>query len=531
METLIDLLNSEGLMPHGYCLRWNSPLLWLHVVSDVLIAFAYYSIPLSLIYFVWQRKDLPYPRLFLLFGAFILACGTTHLMSVIVIWKPLYWLDGVVKVFTALVSVAAALLVFWIIPKALQLTSAEQLRAEIEQRRQAEESLRQSESKFRTLFDSSSDALVLFDHQGFWDCNAAGLAMFGCPDKSLFLNKHPVDFSPEKQACGTDSIVLAQKHIDRVMAIGSHRFEWLHKRIDTDEVFPAEVLLMMMTIDDKSVIYGVIRDISERKRAEECLKRSEAQFRTLIETLPVGVTLHNTQTKTLLHNACALKLLGLSSEELLNRTSFDDNWSIFDEQGQLFPNYKLPVPQVIATRQTVRNMTMEVLRPSQQDSVWLLVTATPQLNSDGSVLQVICSFIDITELKKTEQRLSESEARLNLSQEYGGIGCWESDLIHNRQVWSKTTYELMGSPAILEPTHEDFLAFVHPDDKQNVINAYQDHLMRGAEYDVEYRVILNDGQQRWLRSIGKAEFDENDRPIRFIGIVQDISESKAMEAE
>ena len=531
METLIDVLSSNGLMPHGFCLRWNSPLLWLHVVSDVLITLAYYSIPLSLSYFVWQRKDLPYPRLFLLFGVFILACGTTHLMAVVVIWKPLYWLDGVVKVFTALVSVLAAVLMLRIIPEALQLPSSEQLHAEIEQRKQAEDALKQSESKFRALFDSSSDALLLSDREYFFDCNAASLAMFGCDDKAVFLSKRPDELSPEQQACGTNSKVLVQKYTDRVLLTGHERFEWLHKRMDTNEVFPAEVILTLILIHNKPVIYAVIRDISERKRAEERLKRSETQFRTLIESLPVGLTLHNTQTKILLHNPCALKLLDLNSEELLNSTSFDDNWTIFDEQGQLIPNYKFPVPQVIATRQTVSNVTLQVLRPKQQDRVWLLVTATPQLNPDGSVLQVICSFIDITELKQTEQRLSESETRLSLSQEYGGIGCWEADLINNRQVWSKTTYQLAGSPNLPNPRFEDFLALVHPDDKEIIIKAYQTHLMRGTKYDVEYRVLLNDGQIRWMRSIGRAEFDKDDRPIRFIGIVYDISERKAMEAE
>ena len=531
METLIDVLTGSGFMPHGFCLSWNSPLLWMHVVSDVLITLAYYSIPVSLTYFVWQRKDLPYPRLFLLFGVFILACGTTHLISVVVIWKPLYWLDGLIKLFTAVVSIIAAILMYSIIPKALQLPSSKQLHIEIEQRKQAENALRQSESKFRTLFDSSSDALLLADGTVFFDCNLASLAMFGCQDKAVFLSKCPTGLSPEKQACGTDSTVLMQKYTDKVMLTAYERFEWLYKRIDTNEVFPAEVVLTVITIDDKPVIYGVIRNISERKRTEEHLKHSETQFRTLIEALPVGITLHNTQTKTLLNNPCALALLDLNNQELLNRTSFYDSLTVFDEQGQRLSSDKLPVPQVIATRKTISNVTLQVLRPKKQDSVWILVTATPQLNPDGSVLQVICSFIDITELKNTEQRLSESETRLSLSQEYGGIGCWEADLIRNRQVWSKTAYQLVGSPDLPNPTFEDFLALVHPDDKTDIIRAQQAHLIQGKKYDIEYRVVLNDGQIRWLRSIGRAELNKNNKPIRFIGVVYDISKRKTMEAE
>src|SRR5690349_12530007 len=97
MQSLIDFFGTNGLLPHGYCLTWRPGLLWLNVLSDVVIVLAYYSIPLGIAYFVRQRKDLQYRWLFLMFGAFILACGTTHLISAVTVWIPLYWLDGWVK--------------------------------------------------------------------------------------------------------------------------------------------------------------------------------------------------------------------------------------------------------------------------------------------------------------------------------------------------------------------------------------------------------------------------------------------------
>ena len=119
MQTLISFFDITNLMPHGYCLIWNSALLWLHVVSDALIALAYLSIPLILIYFVHRHKDFPFYRLLLMFASFIIACGTTHILSIVTIWIPLYWLEGLIKFFTALISIVTAIAMIVIIPKVL----------------------------------------------------------------------------------------------------------------------------------------------------------------------------------------------------------------------------------------------------------------------------------------------------------------------------------------------------------------------------------------------------------------------------
>ncbi len=121
-------LCSTSFMPHGQCYLWNAELLWLHGVSDSLITLAYFSIPLTLLYFVRKRRDLPYPALFLLFGAFIVACGTTHLVEVVTIWHPYYWLSGTIKAGTAGISLVTAVALVRIIPSALALPSAEDLR-------------------------------------------------------------------------------------------------------------------------------------------------------------------------------------------------------------------------------------------------------------------------------------------------------------------------------------------------------------------------------------------------------------------
>lgn len=129
MVALFDQLFSTGsFIPHGHCYLWQSQLVWLHVASDLLVALAYYSIPLTLLYFVRRRRDLPFHSIFLLFCLFIVACGSTHLMEVWTLWHPIYWASGMLKALTAGVSIWTAIALIPIVPQALALPSPEQLR-------------------------------------------------------------------------------------------------------------------------------------------------------------------------------------------------------------------------------------------------------------------------------------------------------------------------------------------------------------------------------------------------------------------
>jgi signal transduction histidine kinase len=129
MDWLRHIFSTDGFMPHGMCYAWNPNVIWLHVISDGIIALAYYSIPITLLYFVRKRKDLVFDWIFVCFAVFIVACGTTHLMEIVNIWHPTYWLSGLIKAITASVSIVTAILLIRLMPKALHIPSPEQLRA------------------------------------------------------------------------------------------------------------------------------------------------------------------------------------------------------------------------------------------------------------------------------------------------------------------------------------------------------------------------------------------------------------------
>ncbi len=142
-------LSDTGFMPHGMCYLWRPDVLSLHVASDALIALAYFSIPFTLLYFVRKRRDLKFQWMFVCFAIFIVACGTTHLMEIWVIWHPVYWISGNIKAITALASVSTAILLVQLVPHALRLPSPltleranEGLQREVAERKRAESEVR-----------------------------------------------------------------------------------------------------------------------------------------------------------------------------------------------------------------------------------------------------------------------------------------------------------------------------------------------------------------------------------------------------
>ncbi|HEY9710840.1 MAG TPA: ATP-binding protein, partial [Oculatellaceae cyanobacterium] len=151
---------------------WKPGLVWLHLISDAIIALAYYSIPLTLFYFVRKRQDLPFYWIFLLFAAFIISCGTTHIAEIWTLWHPTYWLSGILKAGTAIISLFTAMELVPLVPQALalpsptQLTQAnEALHAQIEERLRVENELRRLQDELEQRVQARTAELVKVNQQ------------------------------------------------------------------------------------------------------------------------------------------------------------------------------------------------------------------------------------------------------------------------------------------------------------------------------------------------------------------------------
>lgn len=119
LDTVLDV---DRYMPHGYCLLWQPELVWMHVISDIVIALAYFAIPSAIVFLLIKRKQaVPFRWVFVMFALFIVLCGMSHLIGIIVLWYPFYYFQGVIKVLTAMVSLATAILLFPLIPRFLDI--------------------------------------------------------------------------------------------------------------------------------------------------------------------------------------------------------------------------------------------------------------------------------------------------------------------------------------------------------------------------------------------------------------------------
>ena len=291
---IIDLstLTQQGLLPHGICLSWKPGLLMLHVLSDSMIAIAYFSIPFGLAHFVSRRKDLEYRWMFILFAGFIMACGTTHLLDIWTLWHPDYALQGIIKAITALISIASAILLWPVIGKALHLPSPKQLarinfelqreiksrqetvvqlEQEARERQRLEERLRQNEARLQAVLDTTVEGILSINANGCVElANRAASKMFG---KQI----------PEDGSAQISALIVAEQNTNQPtlpLILRGNSPSLRGVRADSSS-FPIEVSVGVFGRghDDSPLYTCVVRDMTERRRTEQLVKEKETQLK------------------------------------------------------------------------------------------------------------------------------------------------------------------------------------------------------------------------------------------------------------
>jgi PAS domain S-box-containing protein len=194
----------------------------------------------------------------------------------------------------------------------------QRLGQEIVERKKMNRALKESEKKFRNIFESSKDAMTLLSKTGFVDGNDAALKMFSCRTIGEFTGKQPGEFSPPLQSDGRSSHEAAQEKVTEAYRNGKNFFEWTHKRAN-GEVFQAEVLLTPVTIEAEDLILGVTRDITDRKKIELELKQSEERIRIILETADDAIITINAKGIVQSFNSAAERLLGYEASEVVGQ--------------------------------------------------------------------------------------------------------------------------------------------------------------------------------------------------------------------
>ncbi|MGB7440173.1 MAG: PAS domain S-box protein [Coleofasciculaceae cyanobacterium] len=274
-------------MAHGNCFLWKPELVWLHAGSDFLIGLAYYSIPLMLTYFIAQRKDIPFPGLFLLFSAFILSCGTGHWLEIWTLWHPDYWLSGLMKGITAVISLYTASEMLPLIPKALALPSPAELEAanlalgkEVKEHQQTIEALKTSQQRLSLLVQQTPLAVIEWDVEGrVREWNPAAEVIFGY-DKSEALGSHAAE------------LVLPQCCAEQFESVWRNLLVCNGDSCCTNEHRTKENKIIFCDwyntplIDAQGNIVGfasLAQDVTKRKQAEEALRRANEELEDRVE--------------------------------------------------------------------------------------------------------------------------------------------------------------------------------------------------------------------------------------------------------
>ncbi len=465
MPVIERLFEVGPFIPHGHCYLWNPNLVGLHLVSDALIALAYYSIPLTLVYFVRRRKDLPFNAIFWMFSLFIVACGTTHLLAIWTLWHPAYWLSGSVKALTAGISVFTAIELVPIVPQALALPSPaileqanQALQAEIAERIKVEQELKRYQSQLEELVAERTEQLEASNHQmeglleaaqaaqgfaersraeieryaerltlaldaaqmGSWDWDLTTDAVLWTPTQEQIFGYEPgkPDRTYEDWKCRVHPDDLAETEAQIEAAIANCGAELICEYrivLPTGEQRWVDTYGRCYRGEDGKALrmVGVVSDITARHQSDQALRHSEqtaqrqfSEIEAIYDTTPIGLCVLDTEARYVRINQHLADINGLSIAEHAGRT-------VQDLLPDIWETLQIYFYRALETGDPILNTEIwgSTLARQGDDRVWL-VSFCPIKDEGGQVWAMNLTAQEITERKRTERALQERASEL-----------------------------------------------------------------------------------------------------------------------
>ena len=322
-----NLLTTSLYMPHGNCYLWQPTLMRLHWVSDALIAISYYSIPITIIYFLHKRPDIPFNWIFQLFAVFIIACGTGHVLDIWTLWHPNYWLSGFVRATTAVISITTAAFLVVLFPKALALPSPEQMKEanqllekEITERQEWEIALKQQEQKLRSVIENMPVMMDAIDESGkfiVWnrECErVTGYSSQEIVNQSDALTK----LYPEADY---HNLMLTQWQ-QREKNYRSWEWNMTAKDGSVKTVAWSNISDQFPIPGWASWSIGV--DITERKQAENLLEKQKKTLQALLDNAPIWIWMTDTNGKIQFVNKTFCENVGVPESKFLQANHYKE---------------------------------------------------------------------------------------------------------------------------------------------------------------------------------------------------------------
>ena len=546
LDIVSSLLFSKHYIPHGHCYLWQSSLVWLHLLSDSLIALAYYSIPILLLYFIRKREDIPFKGIFVLFSAFIISCGTTHLMAVWTLWHPAYWVSGFIKAITALISCYTAIELVPIIPQALSLPSPntlkeinQQLVEQINERASAEANLKY-QLEFETLITSISTRFInlkLADIPAGIDRALQEIGEFTKVDTSYIFRwddeKKDSTMLYEWVAPGQES----QKEKAQNLTSTRANFPWA---IDTPLISQGVVLgwVGLASFSEKKVLIEsnihllrmfaeIVTNALQRQQTEKALQESERRYFSLTKISPVGIFQTDAAGNCVYVNDRWREIAGIPLGDALGQ-----GWSVAihpEDRQRVFSEWNRAGQENLPFRAEYRFQRPDGL------ITWVLGQAIPEKDNFGNITSYVGTITDISDRKQAEAERERSKNFLKTLINYLPVALFVKDAKEEKfgqfLLMNSACEELFGLKAsqLIGKTAGDMF----PQDQADFY-AQKDRaaFTSGVPQHIPSEPIdsYNKGR-RILHTIKVPLYDERQQPEYLLCISSDITDRERAEAK
>ncbi|HEY1064993.1 MAG TPA: PAS domain S-box protein, partial [Pirellulales bacterium] len=400
--------------------------------------------------------------------------------------------------------------------KALQLEQANrELTAEIEERKQAEAALRDSEDRYRRLFNAIADPLFVYDRQTleYLAVNDAAVRQYGrkreeCVGRTLH------DVPPVDDVAGL-LVAFAKPP-------GSHDDQGVWRRRREGAVMELEVAAHDLEYAGRPARVIQVRDVTEKRRAAAEAARINSLLHAVVDGSLDAVFVKDREGKYLLVNQAAAQFVGRPVEEVLGR----DDRAIFDpESARIAMDSDRRVMDANRTESNEETLTAAGMTRTYD------ALKTPLRDAQGNVIGLIGISRDVTERKRAEEAIRQQQRLLRIAGRVARIGGWSIELPQRRVVWSEEISEIHETPRGYQPPLEDALQFYPPEYREAVERLVENCASNGTPFDVELELNTATGRRIWVRAIGEAVRRGDGRIVSLQGAFQDISDRKQAEDE
>jgi PAS domain S-box-containing protein len=385
---------------------------------------------------------------------------------------------------------------------------------EITKRKKAEQAVRESEDKFRSLYDNMSEGsglhTLVYNDQGvpedylITEVNPAFEALLRISRQAVINKTSRIAYGVEEPPYLE---IYARVALTGEPAIFETYFAPLDKYFSISVYCPA-----------KGSFATIFRDITERKKADQALKIALTKYQVLFNLFPIGITISDPEGNLIESNQIAGSILGISLEEQEKRKIDGQEWRIIRPDGSPMDPSEFASVRALSEGHTVSDVEMGIVKGKKQIT-WLNVSATP-IPLEGYGVAIV--YGDITERRQAEQEKERTRKLLEDSQRIGKIGGWEINMDTLELKWTREMYSIHEVDESFKPTVDLRFSFYTPESLPVIDQAVKRAFENGESYEVDSEIITAKGKRKSVKSIGQVDLESR----RVFGFFQDITEQK-----